>query len=268
MWGKAKIVVKLREQGFNVSEATVGRIIAHLVRRGAIQPVPTIRKAAKTRKWSAQTPLRRASAETPESLPSPARSCNSTPSTSPSHPANTSSTSPPTIRSPNGPSPRPTSAPPPPRPRCSSTSSLPTCPSRSRPSRSTAARSSWPSSRPPAAEREPSSSIVLPPKSPEINGAVERCNSSWRYEFYAVYDLPCPARSDLNPLIDAFQHRYNTYRPHGALGGKTPAQYLTSPPSQARPPSLICPERGQLIDAALNLLQRHARAGGHPRQLA
>jgi putative transposase len=67
--------------------------------------------------------------------------------------------------------------------------------------------------------------FVLPPKSPEINGAVERCNSSWRYEFYAVYDLPC--RLDrLNPLIDAFQHRYNTYRPHGALGGKTPAQYL------------------------------------------
>ena len=33
-WGKAKIVVKLpREEGFAVSEATVGRILAHLVKR-------------------------------------------------------------------------------------------------------------------------------------------------------------------------------------------------------------------------------------------
>lgn len=60
---------------------------------------------------------------------------------------------------------------------------------------------------------------------PEINGAVERCNSSWRYEFYAVYDLPTRL-DELNPLIDAFQHRYNTWRPHRALGSKTPAQYL------------------------------------------
>lgn len=66
---------------------------------------------------------------------------------------------------------------------------------------------------------------VLPPKNPELNGAVERCNSAWHYEFYAVYDLP--TRLDqLNPLIDAFQHRYNTWRLHGALGGKIPAQYL------------------------------------------
>ena len=114
---------------------------------------------------------------------------------------------------------RATAAPPP----CSSTSSRPICPSRSRPSRSTADRSSWPSSRTPA---EPAIKLyVLPPKSPQINGAVERCNGSWRYEFYAVYDLPTSV-DQLNPLIDAFQHRYNTHRPHGALGGKTPAQYL------------------------------------------
>ena len=30
----------------------------------------------------------------------------------------------------------------------------------------------------------------------------------------------------LNPLIDDFQHLYNTFRPHGALQGLTPAQYL------------------------------------------
>ncbi|MCI0598165.1 MAG: hypothetical protein L0Y60_01370, partial [Beijerinckiaceae bacterium] len=31
---------------------------------------------------------------------------------------------------------------------------------------------------------------VLPPRSPKLNGAVERCNGAWRYEFYAVVDLP------------------------------------------------------------------------------
>ena len=40
--------------------------------------------------------------------------------------------------------------------------------------------------------------FVLPPKSPEINGAVERCNGAWRYEFYAVYDLPTRV-DQLNP---------------------------------------------------------------------
>jgi putative transposase len=32
--------------------------------------------------------------------------------------------------------------------------------------------------------------VVLPPKRPDLNGCVERAQSSWRYEFYASYDLP------------------------------------------------------------------------------
>jgi transposase InsO family protein len=68
---------------------------------------------------------------------------------------------------------------------------------------------------------------VLPPKRPQLNGAVERCNGSWRYEFYAAYDLP--HRLDkLQPFVDAFAHRYNHHRPHDALDGKTPAEYLTT----------------------------------------
>ncbi len=48
---------------------------------------------------------------------------------------------------------------------------------------------------------------------------------SWRYEFYASYDLP--ARIDkLRPLVDAFAHRYNHHGPHEALGDLTPADYL------------------------------------------
>ena len=67
----------------------------------------------------------------------------------------------------------------------------------------------------------------LPPKRPQLNGAVERRNGAWRYEFYAVYDLPTSVQA-LNPILDAFQHLYNNHRPHGALGGLTPIQYLPS----------------------------------------
>ena len=75
---------------------------------------------------------------------------------------------------------------------------------------------------------------VLPPKRPELNGAVERAQSSWRYEFYACYDLP--ARLDkLQTYVDAFAHRFNHVRPHDALDGKTPAEYLQT--ISAAPPS-------------------------------
>ena len=66
---------------------------------------------------------------------------------------------------------------------------------------------------------------VLPPKRPQLNGAVERCNGSWRYEFYAAYDLP-HRLDQLQPLVDAFAYRFNHHRPHDALDGRTPAEYL------------------------------------------
>jgi transposase InsO family protein len=80
---------------------------------------------------------------------------------------------------------------------------------------------------------------VLPPKSPQMNGAVERCNAAWRYEFYSTFDLP-RSLEKLNPLIDSFQHLYNHYRPHGALGGQTPAAYLAARQAAATQPSHMC----------------------------
>lgn len=65
----------------------------------------------------------------------------------------------------------------------------------------------------------------LPPKRPQLNGAVERCNGAWRYEFYGVYDLPRSVEA-LNPILDSFQHLYNHHRPHGALDGMTPVRHL------------------------------------------
>ena len=69
--------------------------------------------------------------------------------------------------------------------------------------------------------------FVLPPKRPQLNGAVERAQGSWRYEFYGCFDLP--HRVDkLQTFVDAFAHRYNHHRPHQALGDRTPAEYLAS----------------------------------------
>jgi putative transposase len=49
MWGKRKIAVLSRE-GFIVSISTIGRILAHLVKRGAIVPVPLLRRRPQARR--------------------------------------------------------------------------------------------------------------------------------------------------------------------------------------------------------------------------
>ena len=67
--------------------------------------------------------------------------------------------------------------------------------------------------------------FVLPPRSPKLNGAVERCNGAWRYEFYATVDLPNHI-DEIAGHVSAFQHLYNHHRPHGALDGLTPFEYL------------------------------------------
>jgi putative transposase len=80
--------------------------------------------------------------------------------------------------------------------------------------------------------------VVLPPKRPDLNGCVERAQSTWRYEFYASYDLPNQI-DKLQPLVEAFAYRYNHHRPHQALGDQTPAEYLKTL-SPKTPPSHMC----------------------------
>ncbi len=66
---------------------------------------------------------------------------------------------------------------------------------------------------------------VLPPKSPKLNGTVERMQETWRGEFYEMYELPDTV-SGLRPYVQRFQDIYNTYRPHRSLKRKPPASYL------------------------------------------
>ena len=54
MWGRAKLGPIVRAQGFAVSDATVGRIIGSLVARGVVDPVPTLRRRRGPRRWSAK----------------------------------------------------------------------------------------------------------------------------------------------------------------------------------------------------------------------
>lgn len=65
---------------------------------------------------------------------------------------------------------------------------------------------------------------VLPPRSPKFNGCVERGNGILKEEFYQVFDIPSNL-NELRPMLDDFVYKYNTYRPHGSLQGKTPLAY-------------------------------------------
>ena len=110
----------------------------------------------------------------------------------------------PTTSRPNGPSPSSIAMLPPTTLQTSSTRSPPRCLGPSRPSRSPVAPSSWLSSNLPA-QPKAIPLYLLPPRSPKLNRAVERCNVAWRYEFYAVVDLPHDIDKDTAEHVDAFQ---------------------------------------------------------------
>jgi transposase InsO family protein len=69
--------------------------------------------------------------------------------------------------------------------------------------------------------------FVLPPRSPKLNGHVERANRTHRNEFWECYegDLELPP---LQQALRGWEDEYNHVRPHQALGYRTPAAYLAS----------------------------------------
>jgi len=68
--------------------------------------------------------------------------------------------------------------------------------------------------------------FVLPPKSPKLNGHVERSNRTHNEEFYEVQ-----AESDqplvLNRQLLRWEKTYNCVRPHQSLGYLTPLEFIT-----------------------------------------
>lgn len=68
--------------------------------------------------------------------------------------------------------------------------------------------------------------FVLPPRSPKLNGMVERLQRTYREEFYACVDLE-PRLAPVQAALRAYEDTYNTIRPHQALAYRTPKEFLT-----------------------------------------
>ncbi len=66
--------------------------------------------------------------------------------------------------------------------------------------------------------------FVLPPRSPKLNGHVERSNRTHREEFYEVYDVDLDLEGHNRQLAE-WQYIYNHVRPHKSLDYLTPYQY-------------------------------------------
>ena len=67
--------------------------------------------------------------------------------------------------------------------------------------------------------------FVLPPRSPKLNGGVERAHRTHTEEFYEVTDSTFEI-ADLSEELLEWERIYNTVRPHQALGYLTPLKYL------------------------------------------
>jgi transposase InsO family protein len=57
------------------------------------------------------------------------------------------------------------------------------------------------------------------PRSPHLNGKVERSQKTYLQEFYSTVSLDDP---ELEAKLEEWQFRYNWHRPHNALNGKAP----------------------------------------------
>ncbi len=77
--------------------------------------------------------------------------------------------------------------------------------------------------------------FVLPPRSPKLNGRVERAHRTHAEEFYEVTPLSLPL-PQLNRELRAWEQTYNTVCPHQALGYLTPREFLVkSSPHRKEP---------------------------------
>jgi putative transposase len=236
MWGRDKIGPLIRREGFAVSNATVGRIIDHLVARGVVERVPTLRqrKGGAARQWRRKHALRLPKGTKPSRPGDLVQVDTLSVNVRPDKSIKQFTAYDPVARF--------TAA------KAFSTASA-GCAANFLDKLLTAfpfaikgvqvdGGSEFMAEFEQACKDKNLALFVLPPKRPDLNGAVERAQGSWRYEFYACHDLP--HRLDrLNEYIDAFAHLYNHYRPHGALGGQTPNEYLTRA-SQETPPSHMC----------------------------
>lgn len=67
--------------------------------------------------------------------------------------------------------------------------------------------------------------FILPPRSPKLNGCVERAQRTHTEEFYQVYadDWELPV---MNKVLQEWERIYNEVRPHRSLDNLTPKEYI------------------------------------------
>ncbi|MDA8188597.1 MAG: integrase core domain-containing protein [Dehalococcoidales bacterium] len=66
--------------------------------------------------------------------------------------------------------------------------------------------------------------FVLPPKSPKLNGHVERAHRTHTEEFYEVHEIDWRV-GELNKQLREWEKTYNEIRPHQSLGYLTPMEW-------------------------------------------
>ena len=92
--------------------------------------------------------------------------------------------------------------------------------------------------------------FILPPRSPKLNGHVERAQRTHTEEFYEIYDGDLEM-APLNQALLNWEKVYNTIRPHQSLGYLTPLQFLRQHYNLKK--DLVChqsTERVQELDKA------------------
>lgn len=236
MWGKRKLAVLLAREGFTVSVSTVGRILAQLVARGVVIPVPILRRKPGGRRFrftNKQRHARRLPKGLKPSIPGQLVQIDTLfINIRPGKPIKHFTAYDPVAKWTVG-----------------KVATTATAAAASTMLDKLIAEAPFPiagiqvdggsefkAEFEAACQARDLPLYVLPPKRPQLNGAVERNQGSWRYEFYESYDLPHQL-DQLQPLVDAFAHRFNHVRPHDALDMLTPAEYLDSISRRDRQPS-------------------------------
>jgi len=220
-WGKDKLVVLLRQAGWQVSTSMVGRILRRLKARGVLREAPRTRVSARKRRWrrpyavrkpkdyGVQEPGDLVQVDTLDLRPLPgvvlkhftARDVVSRWDVLEAHTRATATTAAGFLEALEARMPFPVKA------------------------IQVDGGSEFQAAFEEACQQRGIRLFVLPPRSPKLNGCVERAQRTHTEEFYEVVPFSLEVAA-LNQELLAWERIDNTVRPHQALGYLTPQQFL------------------------------------------